>query len=663
MLAALTAPGVLLGATIVAEPVKADINNPGAVTFRAVNGEFLMNKTDPDGDPPLSFKFPNTIGPWQCSDGIDNDGAGGTDLADSDCVAPPTGAVQPDDDESLPGYQGQFECNNSKDDDLNYVPPSTGGIDFLAGAGGAGVPKDANCVSINDNTEFFTTDPPAAYVAPTFTGTVAANGDVNITNVTFQKKWVHFVTGIPAVPLAHARVTFKVANLPITGHADPLTGEVTISKIDMAIFIVIQGLGNCELPAGAGGTNDPATGTEAAAPIASFSVDNLTTGTSGTLTGAPYNQTNGVAKLVRGDFGIPAANCASQLAEDSMTDFLNVPSVTGNDATFYLQSTPVLQSRPAVMGKVTNSTNSNPIAGAKVGLYSASSSGRLATDITDASGNYDFQNLTAGNYRLKAWDPNGVFLGEWNGNAADYGSAANIALAVGPAAVANFALDPGASLIEGRVRDRNAAGVAPLDGATVTLYDGGGAVVGVDTTGTGGWFAFNSLPAGDYKIKVAKTGYFTEWYQDVFLGNDATTVTTTSGSTITLDGPTTGLFLTRTTNPEISGNVHLMPANEPVGGATVRLYTASGQIASTTTALDGTYAFGGIAKHTNYYVRFEYGAGYHKEWFNEAGPGFNDCSGIAPPCTPTIQYADAIVYGGGNNPITNVNGTLDPVGF
>ncbi len=844
---------VLATFSVAAAPTNADISNPGVVNFTAVNGNFVMNRTSSS---PLSFKYPNLIGPWQCNDGTDNDGDGNVDGADAQCAATPSGATQADDSEALPLYQGQFECNDSLDNNVDYtalpsfvatasgsgtdsvvVAPPTGtasndimiavfsskatlgtdvadpagwtrqaftattdgsatlytkvatasepanytfsetlagaqdvsaiiatyrttggnpsfqgfavnsgganltswsypaittkfamrrvvrlgaafsdagaqtwttpnpiaastgavrvqsttgaanapvshlsddndytvavdgtttaavpsairytavltnivtggGIDFLAGAGGAGVPKDTNCGSINDNTEYFTLNPPAGYVAPAFTGTVAANGDVSITSVTQQPKWIHFPTGLASPAVAHAFVQFKYTNLPITGHADPLTGDVILNQVDIGIVITIQGLGVCELPLGANAS--PQTGW--------FSIDNLTTGASSPLTGSPYDQTTGVATIVRGDFGLPAAKCASALAETQMNAMLGLPSTSGNDAMFVLKSTPILTSNPAIQGTVTNNAGGAPLSGMKVGLYSASSTGRIATATTDANGHYDFQNLTAGNYRVKVWDPNGTFFTEWNLEKPDYASADNIAAAVGPATVVNFGLEPGAARIQGRVRDRNAANVTPLAGATVTLYDNAGNIVAIDTSGPSGWYDFTSLPAGTYKLKFSMPGYFTEWYQDHWLSAKANAQTVVSGQNLILDFYPFGMFLTRTTNPEISGTVTNQVGGAPISGATVRLYTASGQEYSTVTNGSGAYAFGGIAKHVNYYVRFE-APGKTNEWFNESGPNFDNCAGVTPPCTPTITYADALNWGG-VGAFTTVNGTL-----
>jgi 5-hydroxyisourate hydrolase-like protein (transthyretin family) len=643
--AATAALSLLLGLVVLATPGQADISNPGAVTFTARGGTFIINKADPDPvpDPPITFNFPNLDGPWACTDGVDNDLDGNVDGADAECAATPVGVTQADDNEALAGYQGQFECNDGKDNNLDGVAPTY--IGTFDHSSLNPVNPDTQCGSVTDNTEFFTADPTAAYVPPAFTGSIDAAGNVTITSATFQKKWIHFPTGLASPAIAHARSTFKVANLPITGTADPLTGEVTLNQIDLAIFIEIQGLGNCEIPAGGGGGATPALGSPTLPPTGWFSLTNLTTGTSGTLTGSPYNQTNGRATVVRGDFGMPAALCTSVLAQDSVNDMLNLPSVTGNDATFVLQSNRILTSNPSISGTVTNNAGGAPLAGMKVGLYPSTGSGRIATATTDASGNYAFEDIAAGNYRVKVWDPAGNFFSEWNLNQGTWGAATNIAAAVGPTTDVDFGLDAGAGKIEGRVRDRATANAAPLAGATVTLYDSGGNTVGVTTSGPSGWYSFGSLPAGDYKLKFTHASYFTEWYLDDFLAANADVVNLTGGATETLDGFGKVAYLTPLTTPEISGTVTDEGTTAPISGAVARLYTATGQVASTTTDASGNYAFGGIAKFTDYYVRFE-ATDYNNEWYNEAGTAFDDCSGQAQPCTPTVTYADPINYSG-----------------
>ena len=55
------------------------VSNPGSFTISTVGGYIFIGKS---GTKPSRTDFTNTIGPWQCNDGIDNNADGNIDGAD-----------------------------------------------------------------------------------------------------------------------------------------------------------------------------------------------------------------------------------------------------------------------------------------------------------------------------------------------------------------------------------------------------------------------------------------------------------------------------------------------------------------------------------------------------------------------------------------------------
>lgn len=69
---------------------------------------------------------------------------------------------------------------------------------------------------------------------------------------------------------------------------------------------------------------------------------------------------------------------------------------------------------------------------------------------------------------------------------------------------------------------RDAATNAPLMEATLTLYQGDDVIRQTDTTREGE-YTFNEIPAGTYRITVARVGYITETYSNVQVTSNETT--------------------------------------------------------------------------------------------------------------------------------------------
>jgi uncharacterized protein YjbI with pentapeptide repeats len=141
------------------------------------------------------------------------------------------------------------------------------------------------------------------------------------------------------------------------------------------------------------------------------------------------------------------------------------------------------------------------------------------------------------------------------------------------------------SVLKGRVTTVGGAGV---EGVEVRVYSNAtDELVAHGTTDGDGDFSFipTQLPPGTWRLRFGSTG----WWKDATSWADATPVTGT------VDSPAVVDLTTGATTGSASGTV--TDAGRPTAGATVRaIRTTTGEVAATTTtASDGTFAFGELA--------------------------------------------------------------------
>ena len=127
-----------------------------------------------------------------------------------------------------------------------------------------------------------------------------------------------------------------------------------------------------------------------------------------------------------------------------------------------------------VQGGIVNTAGA-PLERARASVYTLSGT-QVASDLTDATGNYRIEGVAPGTYAVQFSDPVGEYLSEWNADKADRATAdpvevgvdaivsVNAALAADPAA----AIDPATVDISGVVTDSSGAAVI---GADVIAYD------------------------------------------------------------------------------------------------------------------------------------------------------------------------------------------------
>jgi len=246
-----------------------------------------------------------------------------------------------------------------------------------------------------------------------------------------------------------------------------------------------------------------------------------------------------------------------------------------------------------------------PISGVIVNLLDEDGN-IIATDTTDASGNYLFDELNAGDYTVQEVDPTGFSSVRDEDTSEDGDGALNIdtndnlipvVLMPGEDDEDNDFVDVVTSEITGTVledTDGDGLGDTPIEGVIITLTDEDGNVVATDTTDANGGYSFEGLIPGDYTItEIDPNGYTS--VSDVDGANDNTIeVTLDSGASSTDNdfvdeqlGSIAGTVL-----EDLDGDG---AGDTPIEGVIVSLLDDMGNVIATdTTDANGDYSFPGL---------------------------------------------------------------------
>ncbi|MBL8397909.1 MAG: carboxypeptidase regulatory-like domain-containing protein, partial [Candidatus Accumulibacter sp.] len=167
-------------------------------------------------------------------------------------------------------------------------------------------------------------------------------------------------------------------------------------------------------------------------------------------------------------------------------------------------------------------TGETGVANVTVSLKNASGT-VVATQQTDANGNYLFSSLTPGTYSIQVTAPSGYSFTTQDvgvdGSDSDVNSTGNTVQTVLTSGESDRTWDAGlvapkASIGNFVWEDKNYngiqdAGESGIAGVTVKLLNSSGTVVGTTVTGSTGQYLFSNLNPGDYKVQVvAPSGYY-----------------------------------------------------------------------------------------------------------------------------------------------------------
>jgi serine-aspartate repeat-containing protein C/D/E len=257
-----------------------------------------------------------------------------------------------------------------------------------------------------------------------------------------------------------------------------------------------------------------------------------------------------------------------------------------------------------------------------------------ATTITDSQGNYKFDNLPIGKYRVVETQPSGYFSvgaepGNVNGEARGVVTTpdilSDISLLGGDHSVQNDFAEALPNSISGHVGNdvtgdcETNPNTPPIAGVVMHLLDGTGQVIATTTTDTGGNYRFDNLIAGTYTVLEEQPAGYLE--DDAHAGS--------AGGTVVNDDKISQITLTTAIDAvkydfcevlpvSIAGYVKLdtfgdcetHPEDPPLAGVVIHLLDSSGKIIATTTTDDkGEYSFDNLAPDT-YGVREDQPAGY-----------------------------------------------------
>ncbi|MCE5214594.1 MAG: carboxypeptidase regulatory-like domain-containing protein [Methanobacterium sp.] len=291
-----------------------------------------------------------------------------------------------------------------------------------------------------------------------------------------------------------------------------------------------------------------------------------------------------------------------------------------------------------------------------VKLYNSTGT-QLDTTVTDANGNYYFNNLIPGNYYLNFSTPAGYYISPFYG--AGYDNKANPT--TGNTAIFNlvcgeqdYTWDAGiyktATVGDYVWNDQNADGIYQgngygIPGVTVTLYHSNGSVAGTTNTDANGYYFFTNLVPGDYYVGFTiPSGFIVSPKVPGDQTNKANalgitdTFTLTSGQTdLTWD---CGMYQLASIGDFVWDDLNadgIWQSGEPgLNNIAVQLYNSITDllVTSTTTNASGYYLFNNLVPG-NYYVKFIKPAGYNFSPSFQAGAIYSTADQVTGK-TPNI---------------------------
>ena len=281
-----------------------------------------------------------------------------------------------------------------------------------------------------------------------------------------------------------------------------------------------------------------------------------------------------------------------------------------------------------ISGTVYRDTNRNGVkdpsdvglAGVSVALQD-SGNAVVATTTTAADGTYSFPPQAAGSYTVVETQPTGYQSGPENAS-----NSVATALTAGTPVTVDFGESAGSLagtvFLDSNNNGAQDGGEIGLPGVTVTLTgtdSTGASIHTVTTTSSSGAYSFGNLLSGTYVITETQPAAFGDGLEVLGTGNVGGTVGNDVYSAIALPSGTqaTGYNFAET-GSAVSGTVFRdenrdgtqQPGDQGIASVTLTLQDSShAVVATTTTAADGSYLFGGVPAG-NYFVVETQPAGY-----------------------------------------------------
>lgn len=293
-----------------------------------------------------------------------------------------------------------------------------------------------------------------------------------------------------------------------------------------------------------------------------------------------------------------------------------------------------------ISGTITDASTTKPVAGACVSAYDSAGDSGYACSAQD--GTYTIEGLPASTSYTVYFNASG-YLGQWYNGQSSPANASKVTVSLGQTTGSVSAALVLGGTITGKVTDLSGS---PLTNVNVSVWQGN-AEVSSASTGFGGLYSINGLPAGaNYTVEFQDYfgGYLTQWY------NGKTSQASADPVNVSLGATTSGISAAMSQGGTISGEVIDASTGAPLAGICVNVFVPSDLIdtvSSACTDSTGNYKVTGL-QTSSYAVEFldSTTAGYLTQWYNNqpSGSSANLVSVTLNQNTPNINAS--MVLGG-----------------
>ncbi len=256
---------------------------------------------------------------------------------------------------------------------------------------------------------------------------------------------------------------------------------------------------------------------------------------------------------------------------------------------------------------MTDAVTGLPIEGIRLDVYDLSQN-YMGWAQTNVNGYYEFTEFASGSYRIH-FGGDADHLEEWHHDAASFGAATTLTVTNNGITTANESLAPYGTL-SGTVTD--AVTGLPIEGAWVNLYDSSGNHKGSTGTNVNGYYKFEDLAPGSYRVRFDCGNYSFEWHHNAATFGTATAVTVNPGATTTVNEDLVYA------NGTLSGTVTDAVTGLPIEGIAVEIYDLSQNwLGYGHTDPNGYYEFTEFASGS-YRIHIGGDADHREEWHHDA---------------------------------------------
>jgi len=278
-----------------------------------------------------------------------------------------------------------------------------------------------------------------------------------------------------------------------------------------------------------------------------------------------------------------------------------------------------LDSNPGtISGTVTDSSTSNPIAGALIEVFKGPI--LIASILTDPDGNYIITDLAPDSYEVEAMANN------------YQDQMAGAIVTAGGTTTVDFALDSNPGTISGTVTDSST--LNPIAGALIEVFKGP-VLIAFDLTDASGNYIITGLAPDSYHVEAMANNY-----QD-----QIAVATVTAGAITDVD------FALDSNPGTISGTVTDSSTSNPIAGAHIEVFSGSILIACALSDPNGDYIITGLAPDT---YNVEAMATNYQEQVKEAVV----TAGNTTVVDFDLDSNPGTISGNVNDTITNISGAI-----